>query len=227
LNEAVGTHQEGQPENAEVSHGNKWKHTEPEVEAQPNVPQIPIPDFSFSAEPTGEMGKAWEEWMVKQQPRVAGTLNQPTQQKERIQIPSSPRKKPAAEIVLPRTPKGIQVDSQLLGHVRKLKFSDHDIADERKYLDLAPQVFMETIVVNPLRGTITKPCQWAARLDRTRILGLLKIPHFGRGQYATTCIKKLLAVTHGGDVWLDKPVPITLELIAQITGLPIRVWILR
>jgi hypothetical protein len=27
---------------------------------------------------------------------------------------------------------------------------------------------------------------------------------------------------HGGDVWLDKPIPITIELIAQITGLPIR-----
>jgi hypothetical protein len=81
---------------------------------------------------------------------------------------------------------------------------------------------METIAMNPLGGTITKPCKWAAGLDRTRILGLLKIPHFGRGQYATACIKQLLAVTHGGDVWLDKPVPITIELIAQITGLPIR-----
>jgi hypothetical protein len=32
----------------------------------------------------------------------------------------------------------------------------------------------------------------------------------------------LLAITHGGDIWLDKPVPITFELIAQITGLPIQ-----
>jgi hypothetical protein len=36
------------------------------------------------------------------------------------------------------------------------------------------------------------------------------------------CVKKLLAVTHGGDIWLDKPVPINVELIAQITGLPTR-----
>jgi hypothetical protein len=76
--------------------------------------------------------------------------------------------------------------------------------------------------MNPLGGTITKPRQWVVGLDRTRILGLLNIPHFGRGQYATTCIKQLLAVMHGGDVWLDKPVPITIELIAQITGLPIQ-----
>jgi hypothetical protein len=106
------------------------------------------------------------------------------------------------------------VDSQLLGHLGKLKFFDHDVVDERKYPEIAPQVFTEIIEVNPLRGTITNPCQWAVRMDKTRILGLLKIPHFGRGQYATACIKQLLAVMHGGDVWLDKPVPITIELIA-------------
>jgi hypothetical protein len=38
----------------------------------------------------------------------------------------------------------------------------------------------------------------------------------------TACVKQLLAVTHGGDIWLDKPVPISVELIAQITGLPTR-----
>ena len=27
---------------------------------------------------------------------------------------------------------------------------------------------------------------------------------------------------HGGDVWLEKPIPITIELITQIIGLPIR-----
>jgi hypothetical protein len=73
---------------------------------------------------------------------------------------------------------------------------------------------MQNIVVNQLGETISQPHQWAVGLDRTSILGLLKLPHFGRGQYATTCIKKLLAVMHGGDIWLDKPIPITVELIA-------------
>jgi hypothetical protein len=36
----------------------------------------------------------------------------------------------------------------------------------------------------------------------------------------TTCVKQLLTVTHKGDIWLDKPVPITVELISQIIGLP-------
>jgi hypothetical protein len=71
---------------------------------------------------------------------------------------------------------------------------------------------------------ISQPHQWAAGLEKTGILGLLKLPHFGRGQYATTCVKQLLAVTHGGDIWLDKPIPITIEIIAQIIGLPI--WVM-
>jgi hypothetical protein len=76
--------------------------------------------------------------------------------------------------------------------------------------------------VNQLGETITQPHQWATGLERTGILGLLKIPHFGIGQYASACAKQLLEVTHGGDVWLDKPIPITVELIAHIIGLPTR-----
>jgi hypothetical protein len=35
-----------------------------------------------------------------------------------------------------------------------------------------------------------------------------------------SCVKQLLVVTHGGDIWLDKPFPITVDIIAQIIGLP-------
>jgi hypothetical protein len=105
----------------------------PKVELQPDVPQIPIPDFSFSDEPIGEMGKAWEEWMVKENQKLLELRTSQHGQKTGFRYLSSPRKKPAADIVLPRTPEGIQVDSQLLGHVGKLKFFDHDVVDERKY----------------------------------------------------------------------------------------------
>jgi hypothetical protein len=75
-------------------------------------------------------------------------------------------------------------------------------------------------VVNQLGETISQSHQWAVGLDRTGILGLLQLRHFSSGQYATACIKQLLATTHGGDIWLDRPVPITVDLITQITGLP-------
>jgi hypothetical protein len=60
------------------------------------------------------------------------------------------------------------------------------------------------------------------RLEKTGILGLLDLPHFGRGQYANGCIKQLMAVTHGGDIWLDKLVSIDVEIIVHITGFPSR-----
>jgi hypothetical protein len=81
-------------------------------------------------------------------------------------IPSSPRKKLAAEIVLPRIPEGVQVWSQLLGYVGKLKYFNHDISDETKYPELASRVFMQNIVVNQLGETISQPI--SGQLDWTK-----------------------------------------------------------
>jgi hypothetical protein len=67
---------------------------------------------------------------------------------------------------------------------------------------------------------IDQPLQWAIGLEKIGILGLLDLPHFGRGQYTNSCVKKLLEVTHGGDIWLDKIVSINVELIDHITGFP-------
>jgi hypothetical protein len=57
-------------------------------------------------------------------------------------------------------------------------------------------------------------------LEKTGILGMIYLPHFGRGQYETACVKQLLAVTHGGDIWLDKLIMIDVDIITSIIGLP-------
>jgi hypothetical protein len=57
-------------------------------------------------------------------------------------------------------------------------------------------------------------------LAKNEILGLLDLPHFGRGQYANNCIKQLMAVTHGRYLWLEQLISIDVELITYITGLP-------
>jgi hypothetical protein len=57
-------------------------------------------------------------------------------------------------------------------------------------------------------------------LEKTGILGPLDLPHFDKGQHTTACVKQLLAVTHGGDIWLDKLVSINVEIMANITGFP-------
>jgi hypothetical protein len=67
-----------------------------------------------------------------------------------------------------------------------------------------------------------QPYQWENGLEKMGILGLLDLPHFGRGQSAKTCIKQLLTVTNGGELLLDNLIPIIVELIAKITCLPIQ-----
>jgi hypothetical protein len=109
-----------------------------------------------------------------------------------------------------------------LGHIGKLKYSDHDVVDEEKFPELAKRVYMDTMGTNLFGEPIDKPLQWATRLEKTGILGLVDIPHFGRGQHATACVKQLLVVTHGGDIWLEKIVLIDVELIANIMEFPSR-----
>jgi hypothetical protein len=79
---------------------------------------------------------------------------------------------------------------------------------------------METMGSNPFGEPINQLLQWETWLQKTRILGLLDLPHFGRGHYTTLRVKQLLAVMHGGDRWLDKLVLIDIELMSSIIGLP-------
>jgi hypothetical protein len=107
---------------------------------EPDESQMTI--LEHPAGETTEYVSAWPGWVIEEQPKAVGTSSQPPQQKDKIQIPSSPRKKPAVEIVLPCIPAGVQVGPKLLGHVGKLKYSDHGVEDEAKFLELAQRVFI-------------------------------------------------------------------------------------
>jgi hypothetical protein len=108
-----------QPENTEIAPEVNGTASNLEVVVEPDESQMTI-----SEHPVGEIGEyvsAWLEWVTEEQPEAAGTLSQPPQQKDKIQIPRSPCKKPTAEIVLPRIPARVKVGPELLDHVRKLK----------------------------------------------------------------------------------------------------------
>jgi hypothetical protein len=186
-NEEAEPQHEVQPESTEIVVEGNDTTQNPGSEGKPDEVQVPIPGQPI--EETTRTTSAWPEWITVQQPGIVGTSYQPPQQEDKVLIPSSPRKKPTAENVLSRIPEGVQVESQLLGHVGKLKYSDHDVSDDTKYLELVPRVFMQNIVVNQLGEMIIQPHQWVVGLDRTSILGLLKLPHFGRVQYVIACVK--------------------------------------
>jgi hypothetical protein len=107
----------------------------------------------------------------------------------------------------------------LLGYVEKLRYSNHDVTDTDKFQEFAKQVYLQNVGIGPFGEPIHQPLQWAAGLAKTRILGLLDLPNFGRGEYANSCVKQLMAVTHGGYLWLEQLVSIDVDLIAHITGL--------
>ena len=60
---------------------------------------------------------------------------------------------------------------------------------------------------------------WIASLQPSGLLNLLQIPHFGRSNEINVVIKVLLSCVHGGHLWLDCRVDITIDLIHWITGL--------
>jgi hypothetical protein len=51
-------------------------------------------------------------------------------------------------------------------------------------------------------------------------MNLLDISHFGCGKHINGCVKQLLARVHGGMLWMDRPVPINVDLITVITRIP-------
>jgi hypothetical protein len=71
--------------------------------------------------------------------------------KEVVEI--SPRRKASTTIVLPHILEGVHVTSNLLGHVEKLRYSDHDVTDTNKFLDFAKKAYLDIVGI----GHFNKP----------------------------------------------------------------------
>jgi hypothetical protein len=60
---------------------------------------------------------------------------------------------------------------------------------------------------------------WEIGIEKSGILNLLKIPHFGHSLEINVCVKLLLKYIHGGTLLLDPWVSIDTKLILWITRL--------
>jgi hypothetical protein len=149
-----------------------------------------------------------------------GTSSQPLEKKGKHEAPMSLCKQDTTVIVLLCILEGVHIIENMLGHVEKLWYSYHDVTDTEKFPEFTKQVYLQTVGIGPFGEPINQPVQWATRLAKNGILGLLDIPHFGRGQDANNCVKKMLVVTHGGYLWLEQTVSVDVEITAYITGLP-------
>ena len=104
----------------------------------------------------------------------------------------------------------------IISSLVKMKYEDHyllllkDIADE-------PYESVPTMLGTPI---LWIPHPGAQGLDKSGLLGLINMPHFGRLNKANACVKQLLACFHGGKLWLNEPIQVTVDLIANITRFP-------
>jgi hypothetical protein len=68
---------------------------------------------------------------------------------------------------MPKIPKGVKVDDEMVGGVDSLKYSDHDMEDVVKFPDLAPQSYLERRGEGPSGTPLLEPAQWILGLYNT------------------------------------------------------------
>lgn len=62
--------------------------------------------------------------------------------------------------------------------------------------------------------------QWEAMLEKSIILNLLNIHHFGQRNKVNIYAKLLLIYVHGGFKWIHEPIEIDTRIISKTTRLP-------
>ena len=98
----------------------------------------------------------------------------------------------------------------------KMKYDDHDLL---LWKDVANEPYESLPLVTG--GPVVRiPQSWVQGMDKSRLLGLINMSHFGQLNEANACVKKLLAYFNGGTFWLDIPITLTIDLIYEITRLP-------
>ena len=77
----------------------------------------------------------------------------------------------------------------MLNIIEKLKYNDHDVAYPNKFPQFSQDKYM-TIIVKPRVQQFCEPQQWARGPDKSGILNLLDIPHFGLSIEVNICAIK-------------------------------------
>ena len=106
----------------------------------------------------------------------------------------------------------------ILPNLNNMTFVDHDLW---KFLELATDKYIVSVkdtADGPMRLV---PMEWARGLDKAGLLSLMYLSHFGRSTDVNVCVKQFLVSFHGGFLWLDWKVYVSVNLLAAITGLPL------
>jgi hypothetical protein len=123
-------------------------------------------------------------------------------------------------LVLSKILSGVRVDDDMVRGVTVIKYSDHDVAYVTKFPDPVSKNYLERRGEGSSGMPLFELTQWILELYKTCIMNLLDVPHFGWGKHINACVKQLLARVHDEILWMDRSVPIIVDLIETTTGLP-------
>jgi hypothetical protein len=59
--------------------------------------------------------------------------------------------------MIPKIPKGVKADDEMVGGVDAIRYSDHDVADVVNFLDLMPHNYLESRGEGPLGAQLLDP----------------------------------------------------------------------
>lgn len=105
-----------------------------------------------------------------------------------------------------------------LGHMPMMKFEYWDLTDSENF----PHLETSQLMKQSKEGFITvlQPQKWLRMVEEAGLLHLLLISNFHWAPIMMFVIRKLLFLVHNGYLWLEEPIPITVELIHRISHLP-------
>ena len=101
-------------------------------------------------------------------------------------------------VPIPQIDSRVKEDGDLLGYADVAKFVDYNVGDSKRYPQFRPDQYL-TIQKNPRTGADEYvPMEHVQILERSGLLNLLRIPHFGRGAEVNVVVRILISCIHGG-----------------------------
>lgn len=121
-------------------------------------------------------------------------------------------------LVTPSLPKGVLVESLVVGCIATMKFKHWDLANTVKFPHLMINALMEQSVEG--RVTMLQPKESLWKVDKSRLVFLLSIPHILRPHITMLVINKFLYLVHEEILWVNKPIHIIAKHVHWVLHLP-------
>lgn len=107
----------------------------------------------------------------------------------------------------------VPIEGELLARVPHLCMEDWYLNYCNKYPQFEPNKYLQSIYYEEAGVIRVEPMKWVVGIQDVGLLNMLYVPHFGRNNINTICMRQLLALVHDGCLWLRTPFPIDDMLI--------------